>query len=153
MTTKQPTAQGISRLLAKAGFERPVSHGTRIRGWHDWNEGYVVAKWDEGSVSVEHRLEKWARGDAADQRERDRLAAYTKTLREAGYTVTEGETAFLRLIVTAADQTTAVLRPEAECSFCGEHITLLADSWTTDDGTIACTDTSARFVPHKPKEG
>lgn len=39
-----------------------------------------------------------------------------------------------------------------ECSFCGVGITVLGGQWTTDDGTIACTDTSAPFVPHKPKE-
>jgi predicted nucleic acid-binding Zn ribbon protein len=47
----------------------------------------------------------------------------------------------------------AVLRPVSECSHCGERITLLADRWTADDGVTACTDTSAPFVPHKPKEG
>lgn len=40
---------------------------------------------------------------------------------------------------------------ESECLFCGERIRLLGDHWTTDDGTIACMDPSAPFVPHKPK--
>lgn len=40
----------------------------------------------------------------------------------------------------------------AECGFCGERVTVLGGQWTTEDGTIACTDTSAPFVPHKPKE-
>jgi hypothetical protein len=44
----------------------------------------------------------------------------------------------------------AVLRPTAVCSFCREAITLLADHWTTGDGTTACTDTSAAYVAHKP---
>jgi hypothetical protein len=34
----------------------------------------------------------------------------------------------------------------------GERITMLGSHWTTDDGTTACTDTSAPYVPHKPKE-
>lgn len=38
------------------------------------------------------------------------------------------------------------------CTFCKEYITLLGGSWTTDDGTTACTDTSAPYVPHKPEE-
>ena len=46
----------------------------------------------------------------------------------------------------------AVLRPVSTCGHCGERITLLADHWTADDGTTACTDPSAPYVPHKPKE-
>jgi hypothetical protein len=42
--------------------------------------------------------------------------------------------------------------PDAQCSFCGNDITLIGGSWTTDEGTTACTDTSAPYVPHKPKE-
>ena len=41
----------------------------------------------------------------------------------------------------------------AACGHCEERIRLLGGHWTTDDGAIACTDTSAAFVPHKPKEG
>lgn len=41
----------------------------------------------------------------------------------------------------------------AECGYCATRITLIDGQWTTGDGTIACTDTSAPFVPHKPKEG
>jgi hypothetical protein len=36
------------------------------------------------------------------------------------------------------------------CGHCREHITLIAGDWTDDDGTIACSDLSAPFVPHKP---
>jgi hypothetical protein len=42
---------------------------------------------------------------------------------------------------------------ESECSHCAEPITLPGGSWTTGDGTTACTDTSAPYVPHRPKEG
>lgn len=41
----------------------------------------------------------------------------------------------------------------AECSFCGAGITVLGGQWTTEEGTTACTGTSAPFVSHKPKEG
>jgi hypothetical protein len=40
----------------------------------------------------------------------------------------------------------------SECGHCGDRITLLGGAWTTEDGTTACTDTSAPYVPHKPKE-
>lgn len=42
---------------------------------------------------------------------------------------------------------------EAECSHCTTRITLLGGSWTADDSTTACTDTSAPYVAHKPEEG
>lgn len=43
--------------------------------------------------------------------------------------------------------------PASECSHCGDRITLLGGAWTTEDGTTACTDTSAPYVPHKPASG
>lgn len=42
--------------------------------------------------------------------------------------------------------------PESTCSHCAGRITLLGGMWTTDDGGTACYDTSAPYVPHKPKE-
>ncbi len=55
---------------------------------------------------------------------------------------------------TAPPRAAVAKAPEvAECSHCGARITLLGDAWTADDGTTACTDTSAPYVPHKPKEG
>jgi len=36
------------------------------------------------------------------------------------------------------------------CVGCGEKVTLLGGQWTAWDGTIACTDTSAAYVLHKP---
>jgi hypothetical protein len=41
---------------------------------------------------------------------------------------------------------------EAECGYCTTHITLAGGEWRADDWTTACTDTSAPYVPHKPKE-
>jgi hypothetical protein len=41
--------------------------------------------------------------------------------------------------------------PRSECSFCRAPIVLLGGTWTDDaDGTTACYDTSAPYVPHKP---
>jgi hypothetical protein len=42
--------------------------------------------------------------------------------------------------------------PASGCGHCGARITLLGSAWTAEDGTTACTDTSAPYVPHKPKE-
>lgn len=42
------------------------------------------------------------------------------------------------------------VRQTSRCRFCGERITFLGGEWTTGDGTIACDDPSAPFVPHKP---
>lgn len=101
-TTKTPTAQGISRLLAKAGFKRSVSRTTRIRGWHDWNEGFKVegGYWD-GKIVVRHVMDKGARGDAADKRRSDALDDYTKVITEAGYTAERSSDFGQKLIVTA----------------------------------------------------
>jgi hypothetical protein len=41
---------------------------------------------------------------------------------------------------------------EAECAFCATHVTLIDGGWWADDGTLACTDTSAPYVPHKASE-
>jgi hypothetical protein len=41
----------------------------------------------------------------------------------------------------------------AECGYCTARITLLGGSWTAGDGTTACTDPGAPYVPHRPKEG
>jgi hypothetical protein len=41
---------------------------------------------------------------------------------------------------------------ESTCGFCGEHLTLRLGEWMDDCYGSACTDTSAPYVPHKPKE-
>lgn len=114
MTTKPPTAQGISRLLAKAGFERSVSHTTRIKGWHDWNEGFQVTRGHgshDGDVIVQLRMDKWARGEAAGARRAAETERYAEAIRAAGYTVTVDEKSVSRLIVTAGeDQVTTTTR-------------------------------------------
>lgn len=52
--------------------------------------------------------------------------------------------------VTDPEAAEAVVPAEGTCSVCGEHVTLLGNWWTADDGTSCCTDLSAPFVPHKP---
>jgi len=64
------------------------------------------------------------------------------------------ELATLREAIDRAAMTGQEEAPSAfECGHCGDRITLLGGAWTTEDGTTACTDTSAPYVPHKPKEG
>jgi len=99
-TPKTPTASGISRLLAKAGFERSESSATRIRGWRNHTEGFSVNKWDDdGAVEVGYN-----RGlrppSEAEQIRPGMLADYTETITAAGYAVTEKRG---RLIVTAKE--------------------------------------------------
>jgi hypothetical protein len=38
------------------------------------------------------------------------------------------------------------------CGHCGTRLTLLGGAWTDGDGVTACTDLSAPYVPHAPKE-
>ena len=84
---RNPTASGISRLLAAAGFERSESSATRIKGYRRYSEGYSVAKWDDyGSVEV-----TWHRGllpssEATEIRTRT-LASYIEAINAAGFSV------------------------------------------------------------------
>lgn len=41
----------------------------------------------------------------------------------------------------------------AECGYCKTRITFRLGEWMDDDFGSACYDTSAPFVPHRPKEG
>jgi len=60
---------------------------------------------------------------------------------------------FLRKVARiSADHPMPAGAPVAECGHCGTRITLVAGDWIADDGTVACTDTAAPFVPHNPKE-
>ena len=97
MTAKTPTASGISRLLAKAGFERSTSSAGRIRGWRNYSEGYSATKWDDsGTVAV-----SYSRGlklpSEADRIRSGMLADYARVIEAAGYST---ETRNGRLIVT-----------------------------------------------------
>ena len=90
MTAKTPTASGISRLLATAGFRRSER---QIGGY---SSGYVAEKHNaaEGAVRVRHRFWSMGGGDAAPW-----IAKYAETITAAGWDVktnVRGE-----LIVTA----------------------------------------------------
>lgn len=92
MTTKPPTPQGISRLLAKdfpRATERPARAGFSVRG----------PSHRPGEVLVNH----WSM-TYADTRQRDReaLARYAEAIDNAGYTVKYNERRD-GLIVTAGD--------------------------------------------------
>ena len=97
-TTKTPTASGISRLLASAGFERSTSSATRIKGWRNSSEGYTVSGYGPGEVCVEHKT-GYDRGPNAQKRREETLGEYAKAITDAGYAVTTG--VYGRLIVTA----------------------------------------------------
>ena len=95
--TKQPTPQGISRLLAKAGFPRS-SHGrpgvsydevtTGFTAWKTYHrdhpeQPYVAVQHDvEGMFSRSLTDEDW---DAYLAEARARLEDYAKVVREAGF--------------------------------------------------------------------
>lgn len=106
--TKQPTPQGISALLRKAGFERSVSQSTRIRGWREYSAGFKVARHGDGTVEVEYRPSSFRARDTSDEQIKEMLDRYRKAIEEAGYQVT-GETVVFRifLVVTAATDSDA----------------------------------------------
>lgn len=56
MTTRQPTPQGISGLLNRAGFERSVSSATAVKGWRNYSEGFGCRKSYslDGGVLAQH---------------------------------------------------------------------------------------------------
>jgi len=99
-TPKTPTASGISRLLAKAGFEKSESSATRIRGYRRSSEGFIVAQPTAvGEVEV-----RYTRGflpqSEADRIRPGMLADYAEAITGAGYSV---ETRDNLLIVTAKE--------------------------------------------------
>ena len=105
---KPPTASGISRLLAKAGFERSESSATRIKGWRNHSEGFTVSSHFgcPGEVQVEHTT-GYDRGPNAAGRRDETLGEYANAITAAGYDVKRDETwAFPRLIVTAKEALT-----------------------------------------------
>jgi hypothetical protein len=84
MTPKTPTASGISRLLAAAGFERSESSATRIKGWRNYSAGYSATGDGPGVVRVRHRFED--RRDQLDpEKYRVALQRYATVLALHGY--------------------------------------------------------------------
>jgi hypothetical protein len=108
---KAPTASGISRLLAKAGFER----SERIPGVRNWgrgnggfSDGYKVTSDRDGRVCVEHRIgtdrlrDPWISNDAHAAEEAESLAYYGEAIADAGFAA-EHRPDPLHLIVTAKE--------------------------------------------------
>ena len=96
MTTKPPTPQGISRLLASAGFERS-NHGKPGVMWNEVSTGFVCWKTyhhdypDQPYIAIQHNVagmfsdrtdEGWHayRHEALSMLER-----YADVIREHGY--------------------------------------------------------------------
>jgi len=102
--SKPPTASGISRLLKAAGFERSESSATRIKGWRNYSEGFMVTSHDPGrAVCVEHKT-GYDRGPNAAKRRDEMLTEYAGFFAAAGYSAERDESwAFPRLIVTAKE--------------------------------------------------
>lgn len=92
MPPKTPTASGISRLLAKAGFKRAA---VEVRGRGGHGSGFRVTKNYSGGVRVRHVFLTGGRQDPEPH-----LARYAKTITEAGWTVEAG---IYELVVTAKD--------------------------------------------------
>jgi len=89
---KTPTASGISRLLAKAGFERSV------RKVRNGRSGFLVTKDRARTGQVRVRYYSWMNMGTPYGTCRERIAAYARAITEAGWTVEAGE---YELIVTA----------------------------------------------------
>lgn len=94
MTPKTPTASGISRLLATAGFTRAVSKLRR------GVSGYSVSKYGAGP-EVEVRYSSVTMGTSMTQR-LAQLTRYARAIDAAGYAV-EMRPELPRLIVTAKE--------------------------------------------------
>jgi hypothetical protein len=92
MTAKTPTASGISRLLAKAGFQRSVPQP----GSFGSSSGFRVSEdRDAGTVRVRHNFWSMGGGDAKPW-----IARYAETVTAAGWTVEAGD----ELTVTAKER-------------------------------------------------
>jgi hypothetical protein len=100
--SKPPYPQGISRLLAKAGFEKAGTHrGVTSEGFHVMRyrlqAGVVIVNW-------------WAASDAEFDRAQHNamLSSYADTLTEAGYSAYIRDDQIGRpdhVIVTAGEDT------------------------------------------------
>ena len=90
---KTPTASGISRLLAAAGFRRSER---QVGGY---GSGFVAAK-TEDAIRVRHRFWSMGGGDAAPW-----LEKYAEVITAAGWAVRAGNDALGQpcLIVTAKE--------------------------------------------------
>lgn len=98
---KTPTASGISRLLATAGFERSELSTTRIRDYRRRTYGYIVQGCGPGEVTARHTSGQFAPSDEDRADSRRTEDSYAATIEAAGYTVRRDD--YLSLIVTAKE--------------------------------------------------
>jgi len=91
MTAKTPTASGISRLLASAGFTRSESAGRAGQC-----SGFEVRKNYGRPDSV--RVRFYSRMSASWELHQSKISGYAKAITEAGWSVETGD---WDLIVTA----------------------------------------------------
>lgn len=107
MASRQPTPQGVSALLRKAGFDKSVSSASRIRGMRESSQGYQVSRGGKpGTVMVEFRQSSF-RINSGEELAAKMLARYRETIEGAGFTVAEGKSTFRDiLIVSAAEEAT-----------------------------------------------
>jgi hypothetical protein len=90
MATKQPTPQGISALLRKAGFKRSESNSTQIRGYRNRSSGFVASKRGDGEVAVYLETGFFMIDDAMRRRRAADEGAYADVIEAAGYAVERG---------------------------------------------------------------
>ena len=99
--SKPPTPQGISRLLAKAGFERAEwEREHRMQGCV--RDGYRVVKASSSGTAVSVRWCQVARAARNDGRESVRLSDYAEALAASGWRALRMER---EVIVTAGEDT------------------------------------------------
>lgn len=102
--SKQPTPQGISSLLRKAGFSRSESSSTAVKGWRNYSRGYVVRGSGPGTVTVRHEDGKFRPDDEDHKRSADMETQYAEAIRVAGYAVEVREGGYFgAMIVTAGE--------------------------------------------------
>jgi hypothetical protein len=100
--SKPPTPQGISRLLAKAAFERAEETPYRVMGVRQYTGGFHVVTDHQGSAV---RVTWWPPSHSADDalaKNAEMLLAYGDELAEAGWTVTVKPH---KVVVTAGEGT------------------------------------------------
>jgi hypothetical protein len=95
---RTPTASGISRLLAGAGFKRSERRPGALAVP---TEGFTVSAQMFGRVRVEHRT-GFDRGPNAQTRRAEMLRCYAADIEAAGYSV-ERDPLWPGLIVTAKE--------------------------------------------------
>jgi len=99
--SRQPTAQGISALLQKAGFERSVKHATAVPGWHSRTCGFV-ARGSGGTVTVYHEDGKYNSTEADRRASAELEGRYADAIEAAGYAVERSEGGFFGPLVVRA---------------------------------------------------